>query len=219
MFGLMMVTSMALTAVLAFLLRGACLIKQVRKQRRLGDLSITPWFSQLACCLVWLKYGLLIGNAITILMSFFGTLCAIYYLMACRPYYIEELDHFKLQAVGAFVPIFAILIGGRFVGLYTPTLLYIQFFVGATTLFFVGAPLLRIRTVFSRRSAAALDFRQCSLGLVCSVWCTIYGFLAYEEFLTHVGIPSTFIATLEILLFTLYPSSRDAPAVKTQNIV
>eukprot|EP00045_Choanoeca_perplexa_P005088 m.43408 g.43408 ORF g.43408 m.43408 type:complete len:222 (+) comp12922_c0_seq2:206-871(+) len=204
---LSILSAFATVSTVGLFLTGIPVTQRIRRARSSANVTFFPYLAGVFSGILWLKYGMLIGDPLLMLVNGTGAALNAYYLLICYTY---------TKVPGSFVRptvIMAALLYG--------TLAYVKLgvegldeaigvvgYVGCTaTVLMFGSPLSTMGTVLRTRSTESMVFSLCLMNFVVSVTWALYGYVQQDNF---IQLPNSFGALLsltQLLLFVKYPSN------------
>ncbi|CRL04461.1 CLUMA_CG017544, isoform A [Clunio marinus] len=212
-----LVANIATTMTIAQLMTPILLINDIRKMKTTEGISIVPFLGGAVLCTLFLQFGQMIGDPVTVKVNIVGVLLSLFYLLAFY-YYTPIKEKFSVWSKigGAFIFSTGII-------LYTmyedPTLVEMRFGMILTGLLYLvmAAPMADLKHVIRDKSTESLPFPIILMGFIVSFVWLIYGIILNSLFMVFQNIFAVLLTGFQLSFFAIYPSTPKVKDTKKKN--
>jgi len=205
------VASIATAVTVIQLLAPILMLNDIRKQKSASKFSILPFLLGGILSIMFIQFGQLIGDSVTVQVNLFGSLLSVFYILVFY-YYTPIKDKFsvwtKIGAAGAFAAAMIAytkyedpkLVEQRF-GLIITGFLYLL----------ISFPMLGLKDVIRDKSTETLPFPMIFMGFIVSLSWLVYGIILNSVFVVFQNLFAVLLTGFQLSFFAIYPSK---PKVK-----
>ncbi|XP_054015903.1 sugar transporter SWEET1 isoform X1 [Hylaeus anthracinus] len=206
--------SLAFTAsvctVLQFL-AGVLVCRKIIKSGTTGSSSALAFVTCYTSCVLWMRYGTLIGDRFILVVNVFGTILQASYICVFVLYSVQKSKTVK-QAIAATLFLGAVYfysfyeedraLAAKYVGLLSCTV----------TVLFFASPLMMLAHVIRVKSTESLPFPIIVASLIVSSQWFTYGCLLNDRFIQIPNFLGCVLSAFQLCFFLIYRSDRISEA-------
>ncbi|XP_053989488.1 sugar transporter SWEET1 isoform X1 [Hylaeus volcanicus] len=206
--------SLAFTAsvctVLQFL-AGVLVCRKIIKSGTTGSSSALAFVTCYTSCVLWMRYGTLIGDRFILVVNVFGTILQASYICVFVLYSVQKSRTVK-QAIAATLFLGAVYfysfyeedraLAAKYVGLLSCTV----------TVLFFASPLMMLAHVIRVKSTESLPFPIIVASLIVSSQWFTYGCLLNDRFIQIPNFLGCVLSAFQLCFFLIYRSDRISEA-------
>lgn len=208
---LLLYSSAATVLTIGMFASGIPTCLDVARKNDATGVSYATWLTQLANCVLWLKYGILTDNSTVQLVNGFGCVMDVLYLSIVYMYTKSSTarGHLFGPYVGTMLTIITALVYIQYMLTEKDSAISVAGVLAAGfSMVMFATPLLGALEVIKAKSTAGMQFGQSVVFFLCSASWTGFGYMLQDNFILVPNGVGCGFASLQLLLFLLYPAPR-----------
>lgn len=165
--------------------------------------SLLPFLAALSCSVLWLQYGLIVGQRELKIVNTAGAICS----TLCIGFFVFY-SQLRARITKQITIVVTTLVTLIWLTNYSAEPLFLSGSLASmSSMIFCAAPLATISDVIKTHCTASLPFPIIVSSFSVSLSWLVYGLLKDDGFIIFTNVISTFISGAQLLLFAIYPSS------------
>lgn len=207
-------TTASICQILQFL-AGVLVCRKIVKSGTTGNSSALSFVTCYTSCLMWMKYGMLIGDQFILLVNLFGATLQACYVYVFILYSVKKNKTIK-QMIAATCFLATVYVYSFYEDDKALAAKYVGFLSCTVTVLFFASPLTTMAMVIKSKNTESLPFPIIMTSLVVSCQWFAYGCLLNDHFIQIPNFLGCALSAFQLCFFVIY---RDDQSVNTHQLV